>query len=214
MLLFLALSGVFKKRDLIFFELALEDLIPDQKPDIGMSLVRVTKEDIETTDNYFDGWFKKGEALKRLQQGCVLFAVKDKEKRIFYQWLEFQTVDIPFLDLSFSLPDDTACMAYIYTVPEYRGKGFASKAKPLILHYLRKWGYRKIVLTIEPYNTASQRVNKKAGFKAYQTVSYVRLFFLKYYCVKDYETGRKKAFWHIRGAHQELWKTFSKLGHA
>ncbi len=206
-------TGVFKYRVLIFFELKVEDPISGQKAGKSIELVRLAKDDIEQIDEYCDGWFKKDEALRRLEQGRVLFVVKEDEKMAFYQWLEFTKVDIPYIDLSFSIPDDTAYMAYIYTVPDYRGKGIASNAKPLVLNYLREQGYRRILLVITPENAASQRVNKKAGFKEYQTIFYLKLLFLKYYRVKDYGTNRKKRFWHITGTDQELWKTFSKLGH-
>ncbi len=206
-------TGVFKNRALIFFELELEDSISGQKFDNSIELVRLTKEDIEHTGEYVDGWFKKDEALRRLEQGRVLFVVKKDEKMVFYQWLEFTKVDIPYIDLSFSISDDTVCMAYIYTVPDYRGKGIASNAKPFVLDYLRTQGYQKILLMITPENTASQRVNKKVGFKAYQTVLYIKILGLKYYCVKEYETRQRKVFWAMKNSPQELWRTFSKIGH-
>jgi RimJ/RimL family protein N-acetyltransferase len=212
-LLFFDLSGVFKKKVLIFFELELKDSVSGQKNDDDIDLVRVEKEDIEHTPQYFDGWFKKDKALKRLEEGRVLFAVKDEEQRIFYQWVEFEKVDIPFLDLSFFVPDETAYITYMYTVPEYRGKGIASKGKLLVLKYLRDCGYRRILVVIQPHNAASRRVNKKVGFNEYQTVIYLKFLFLKYYCVKDYDTSQKKVSWHIREIDQELWKTFSKIWH-
>ncbi|GAK56882.1 predicted acetyltransferase [Candidatus Vecturithrix granuli] len=205
-------TGLFKKRVLVFFEQELQ-VHPTPNNDHDIELVRLEKKDIEPIDQYCDGWFPKEEALRRLEQGRVLLVVKDRETNTFYQWLEFSKVDIPYLDLSFSIPEHTACMAYIYTVPEYRGRGIASRAKLPVLQYLREHGYYRIFLMIKPDNAPSQRVNKKAGFKEYQTVFYLKLCFLKYYSVRDCETNRKKIFWGTTAVDQELWKTFSKIGH-
>jgi RimJ/RimL family protein N-acetyltransferase len=201
------------KRSLIFFELNMEDWRPYQEKDPVTDFVKVEKEDLAAVDEYFDGWFDKEHAIRRLEAGHVLFAIKHKGRMIFFQWLEFQKVEIPFLELSFCIPDKTACMAYIYTVPEFRGKGVASKAKPLVLDYLRQCGYQRVFLEISPKNPISQRVNKKFGFKEYQTVIFRKFSFLRYYSVKDYYTSQRRIFWHVRTAQQRLWNTFSKIGH-
>jgi RimJ/RimL family protein N-acetyltransferase len=205
-------SGVFKKKVFIFFELELKGSISGQEYNNSIHLVRVRKEDIENVGEYLYEWFEKDKALKSLEAGNVLFTIKDKGKMIYYEWLEFTKVDIPFLDLSFFIPDDTAYLPYNYTEPEYRRKGIASKAKRFLLKYLQENGIRRAFLIIRPNNTESQKINKKVGFKEYQTVIYWRLLFLKHYCVKDYQTGSQKVFWGSGRATQELWKTFSKIG--
>ena len=204
-------SGVFKKKVFIFLELELKDSISAQEHNNSINLVRARKEDIENVEEYLYEWFEKDEALKRLEAGNVLFVVKDWEKMIFYQWVEFTKIDIPYLDLSFFIPDDAVYMAYMYTEPEYRGRGIASKAKPLVYKYLQERGCRRTFYIITPDNEVAQRINKKVGYKEYQTVIYWRLLFLKYYCVKDFQTGSQKVFWGGGGTTQELWKTFSKI---
>jgi GNAT superfamily N-acetyltransferase len=204
--------GIFKRKVFIFLELELEDSISDQEPKSSVDLVRVGKEDLKNVDKYLYEWFEKEEALKSLEAGNVLLVVKDEEKMIFYQWLEFTKVDLPYLDLSFFIPDGTVYTAYMYTEPEYRRRGIASRAKPLMFNYLKENGFRRTLSIIASNNTESLRLNKKVGFKEYQTVIYWRLLFLKYYCVKDYPTGSQKVFWGSGRATQELWKTFSKIG--
>jgi GNAT superfamily N-acetyltransferase len=205
-------SGVFKRKVFIFLELELKDSISDQEHNHSIDLVRVGKEDIKNVDKYLYEWFEKEEALKSLEAGNVLMVVKDKEKMIYYQWLEFTEVDLPYLDLSFFIPDGTVYTAYMYTEPGYRRKGIASKAKPLMFNYLKENGFQRAFSIIASNNTESLRLNKKVGFKEYQTVIYWRLLFLKHYCVKDYHTGSPKVFWGSGGATQELWKIFSKIG--
>ncbi|MCP4402612.1 MAG: GNAT family N-acetyltransferase [bacterium] len=203
--------GIFKYRLLIFFELDIDKAITWEKRSQTLELITLTQKTVDEIEEYWDGWFFKDQALKRLEQGRVLLITKKGSKMTFYQWLEFMKVDIPYLDLSFQIPDDTVCMAYIYTVPEYRGKGIASNAKPLVLDYLRTQGFRKIILTIAPENLASQKVNKKAGFQAYQRVRYFKIFCLRFYWVKDEEKQRKKVFWFLKNNNSAIWKTFSKL---
>jgi ribosomal protein S18 acetylase RimI-like enzyme len=205
-------SGVFKRKVFIFLELELKDSISDQEHNHSIDLVRVGKEDIKNVDKYLYEWLEKDEALKRLEAGNVLLVVKGEEKMIFYQWLEFTKADLPYLDLSFFIPDGTVYMAYLYTEPEYRRKGFASKARPLVFKYLEENGIRRAFTIVAPNNLGGQKIEKKGGFKEYQTVFYWRLLFLKHYCVKDYHTGSQKVFWGSGGATQELWKIFSKIG--
>jgi GNAT superfamily N-acetyltransferase len=203
---------IFKRKVFIFLELEPKDSVSAQEQNHSINLIRVGKEDLERVDKYLYEWFEKKEALKSLEAGNVLLVVKDEEKMIFYQWLEFTKVDLPYLDLSFFIPDGTAYLAYMYTEPEYRRKGIASKVKPLVFKYLQENGIRRGFSIIASNNAESLRVNKKVGLKEYQTVIYWRLLFLKYYCVKDYHTGSQKVFWGSGRATQELWKTFSKIG--
>ena len=171
------------------------------------------KEDIENVGEYLYEWFEKEEALKRLEAENVLLVVKDGEKMVFYQWINFaKKIDIPYLDLSFFIPDGTVYLVHMYTEPEYRRKGIATRSKPLMFKYLRENGIRRFFSIIAANHAESLSINRKVGLKEYQTVVYWRLLFLKYYCVKDYQTGSQKVFWGSGGTTQELWKTFSKIG--
>lgn len=208
---FIENMGVFKKRVFTFLEMELKDSISVQEQAPGIHLVRVGKEDLEKVGKYLYEWYEKKEALKHLEAGNVLFTVKKGNKMIYFEWTEFKNIDLPYLGLSFFIPDGTAHNAYNYTVPEYRGKGIASRAKLLTLNYQRENGIRRAFCVIPPNNTVSLRLNKKVGFKEYQTVIYWRLLFLKYYCVKDFSTNSEKVFWGSGRATQELWRTFSKI---
>ncbi len=142
----------------------------------------------------------------------MFLALKNKKKIVCYQWLQLKQIYSMILALTLSIPNTTAYLSALYTVPEYRGKGLASSLIALILKYLQEHRYQKAFVLIEPDNTASKRAYKKFGFKEYQTILHRRFLFLKYYGVKEYDTNRKKVFWHITKTDQELWKTFSALG--
>lgn len=209
----------FYTKTLIFFELELQQTLFPPSDDQDVDFLKVESKDIECSEGYHDGWFDREQALQRLEEGHLLFVVKDHQNIAFFQWIELYTSKIPSIEVSsFPLPEKTACMAYIFTKPEYRGRGYVSKAKPLVLHYLQEQGYHDVFLVIAPENTISQRVNKKVGFREYQTITYRKIFFrkavlLRYYWVKEYGTRRKKIFWCTSTSKIEpkLWNRFSKL---
>jgi len=201
----------FNKAEVIFFELNMADSPYSAKFNRTSHLSRVGKEDIESAE-YLGGWFPKSRAMRYLDEGHILLVLKDKGKVIFYQLLELNKVNIKVLEISALIPADTAYTSYLYTLPEYRGKGIASKVKPLILKYLYDQGYRKVFNAIAPDNIPSQKVNKKAGLNPYQAVIYRRFLFLKYYCVKDYDTNKKKLFLRLGRTDKQMWKAFSKIG--
>jgi RimJ/RimL family protein N-acetyltransferase len=206
-----AKTVVLRKEEFVFFALNIQDVSFNKNRTTNYNLVPAKKNDIRVQNEYFDGWFNKSLAIRRLQQGYVLLTIKDNERMIFFQWFEFERVYIPAIDLLFSIPETTAYMAYTYTQPEYRGKKIASMAKPMALEYLQKCGYKKVFLMIAPENAASVKVNRGVGFKEYQELYYKRYFmFLKYYCIKDFDSDRKKVFWHIRKTDHEIWKMFLK----
>lgn len=210
----------FYTKALIFFEFDLQHAVLLSCDEQDLDFSKVEPQDLQRVEDYHDGWFDREQALQRLEAGHVLFVVKDHQNFAFFQWIELYTSKIPSIDLSsFPLPEKTACMAYIFTKPEYRGRGYASKAKPLVLHNLREQGLHNVFLVIAPENTISQRVNKKAGFREYQTVTYRKIFFhhsvfFKYYLVKDWNSWRIKIFWSNKKPEQDkIWKVFSKIMH-
>jgi len=202
----------FKYRELIFFELRLQDAPSCQENDSGIELVRVRKEDIENAQDYYDGWFSREQALKRLDEGHALLVVNDEGKMIFFQWIELRKAGIPHIDISFSIPERTAYMAYIYTLPKYRGRAIATRAKRLVMKYLKENGYGRTFMVTAPDNVPSMKVNSNAGLRQYQAVTYWRLLFLKYYCVRDLATNRRRVSLRITRTDNQLWKAFSKIG--
>ena len=171
------------------------------------------KDDIENEKEYFDGWYDRRMAIKQLEKGDVLLTYKFNGVMIFFQWLVFERVYIRAVNLSFSIPDSTAYMAYTYTLPEHRRMKVASMAKARALKYLRGLGYKKAFILVKPENEPSIKVNRNAGFREYQTLYYRRFFlFLQYYLVKDCASDREKVFWGIGKTDKEIWSTFSQTG--
>lgn len=207
----------FYTKSLIFFELDLQHTVLPQSDAQNLDFFKVEPCHLDDVEGYHDGWFDRETALQRINDGHLLFVIRESQEMAFFQWIELHATKIPSIDLStITLPEKTACMAYMFTKPAYRGRRYASKAKPLVLHYLREHGYQYLFLVIAPENTISQRVNKKAGFQEYQTVAYRKVFFRKRFLVRYYrviETGtfQQKMVWSFRQDDApDIWNMFSK----
>lgn len=210
----ISLIGIIIKREYIYFEIKLQDTIPDKKNSIVSELdfVQVKKKDFENFDFPSDDKFlTKNQAFERLIGGnYILSALTNGSKIVGYVFTEFNTAHIPG-GLIVHTPDNVAYSSAMYTAPEFRGKGLASTIKLLQLHFLQEQGFHKEFFAIKPHRKASLKVVKKCGYKEYQTVFYSKIFFLKYYCVKDYDTKKRKRFWYVKGIDHKLWQHFSKI---
>jgi ribosomal protein S18 acetylase RimI-like enzyme len=206
--------GIIIKREYHFVELKLSDIIPYKinNSNFNLEFVCVKKKDFEHFDfPSVDGRLTKNEALRRLTEtNCILLALTNGNKIVCYIWYELTMAHIPFLGLSVSIPDKTAYTLAMYTVPEFRGKGLASKLKLLQLQFLKQHGYKRVFAVIRSNNIASLKVVKKYGYKTYQIVIYRKILFLKYYCVRDYDSNKRTRFWYIKGEDHKLWKHFSQ----
>lgn len=201
----------YQRDEFLFFEIDLLKYSPRKDITESGNFTAATPADIERIPDYFDGWFSKRQALRRLEQGHKLFIVRIQQEAVSFRWVELGRVSIPALGLLFTVPDTTAYLAYSYTLPDHRKAGVASWSQHCTLEYLRKHGYRTAFLIISPVNETPIRIVKKSAFRLFQVVFYQRFFlFLKHYRMKDPDTGREKVFWHICKSDHEVWKTFSR----
>lgn len=60
---------------------------------------------------------------------------------------------------------------FIYALlPEYRGKGLATEIAAALVEYgFRRLGFKRVLATIDPANSASMRVVEKLGFVLHET---------------------------------------------
>jgi ribosomal protein S18 acetylase RimI-like enzyme len=209
-------AGIIVRREGGFYELSLNDRIIFDKHEsvMGLEFIAIRNED-ELGSCEFpadDKWMKKDLAVRWLREAhCELLALKSKNRIVAYNWFWFSSMRVQFLDLVLALPDNTAYLSALYTMPEFRGKKIASHLKGFVLQYLYEHGYKHVFLIIEPENVASQKTNNKFGFREYQTVLFRRFIFIRYYRLKDCTTNKAKIFWSIMGKGLELWKIFSKF---
>ena len=202
-------------RKRIFLELEIEEKTYYIEKNNQIRFLRLRKDNFEELD-YRGRWLTKEQALKRLDKGFVLFAGYDNEKMICHEWIELHQIGFSSFELSPVIPDNTAYVCHLYTDPQYRGRGLALQITSIVLQYLKDHDYRKVFIIVAPENISSLKLHEKFRYRAYQTVFYCRCSFrnvlsLRYYFVKDCDTNRRKIFWRIGKAEQELWRTFSKI---
>jgi RimJ/RimL family protein N-acetyltransferase len=205
--LFNHLGFVTYRRTLIFLQLELDGIHADNS-DCGW-LVATTLDEVKETQDYNDGWSRnQEEALERLQRGHYLFRVEENGNWISSQWVETKDAVIPYFDMCLRLPEDTAYITHAYTPPERRGIGIAYQLGRRINQHLKRAGYRRVIIVIDPANTASIRLARKLGFCEYQVVHYIRAWFLKYYQTLKYGESRRKIYFGVFKSPAGVWHAF------
>ena len=151
------------------------------------------------------------EALKRFQKKNLLFAAVKSNLAVSQNWSEPYEADVWVLKLKIKLSESTIYTSRLYTIPEYRGKGLATKTKLYMLKSLKDLGFRKAFLVTGEKNKVSQAVNRKFGYKSYQKVNFHRIFyFFRVYIVSECGTSRKYSILKIRQTDRKIWDIFSK----
>ena len=183
---FKRMGFIFCRREMLFYRLDLNQFQDDSKGSYSFRIA--TPEELQRRRDHYkgwDGWLGYDAILRRVQEGHLLFLVEDGDKIVFSQWAEIREGALNWLDIHMSLPQNTAYTTFIHTAPEYRGKGIAYRTNREIFSYLKEQGFSRVVLAIDPSNTASVRLNTKLGFVNYQAVRYRRYAFVKCYRIRE-----------------------------
>jgi RimJ/RimL family protein N-acetyltransferase len=202
----------YESNTIIFFELDLEN--SDFKKKYGNSEYKfITLNQDNYKNSEYIGWEISGnEALIRFQKGYILFAALKDNILISQNWSEPNKAIIEGLKLKIYLPKSTIYTSRLYTIPDYRGKGLATKTKLYMLKSLKDYGFKKAFLIIEEGNKVSQAVNQKFGFEAYQKIRFYRfIYFLKVYIVREYNTNRKVSIIKIRKTDSKIFDMFTNI---
>lgn len=196
------------KRDAIFVHLNLNKIRGDPKE--SPSFVIATEDDIQREQHYDDGWFGKEKAINRLRSGHLLFVLKESGRIIFFLWADRKSVKIDWFDLSFSIPEDVAYITGVYTHPDFRGRGIASKLKREIFQYLKNEGFKHLIGIVDPSNVIALKIDKKIGFKEYQILNYKRIWFIRYHTVTKFNSTQSETFVSFFcQSNSDIWKCFS-----
>lgn len=191
---------------LIFQKIDLNNVLADCSE--SYSFIIATVDDIQKEPDYYDSSFSRANAIRYMQKGHRLFVLKENEKMVCFIWVETKSVQIPCFDLHFNIPEDMAYLAGLYTLPGYRNRGLAYKLKKEVMLYLKKEGFNHLIAAANPNNATALELNKKLGFKKYQSVHYRRYWFLKYYCIKKFNSNQQKRFITVLKAPDIIWKAF------
>ncbi len=195
----------------IFFELELENS-DFQKVEENSEFQFIALNQSNYKNSEYIGWeISENEALMRFRKGYILFAALKDKILISQNWSEPNKAHISALKIETCLPKGTIYTSRLYTIPDYRGKGLATKTKLYMLKSLKDYGFKKAFLIIEEGNKVSQAVNQKFGFEAYQKIKIYRfLYFLKIYIVREYNTNQKNSILKIRKTDRKIFEMFTK----
>jgi ribosomal protein S18 acetylase RimI-like enzyme len=193
-------------RTLIFLVLKFNDIPNDISESYSFHIA--STDDIQKEQNYYDSWFTKQEAIKRIQSGHRLFVFERNEKMVYFLWVELNSAAIGYFDIRFHISDDMVYLTGAYTLPEFRNRGIASKLKKEIFHYLKKEGFNDMIGVVDPLNTTALGIDKRLGFKEYQTINYKRYWHIRHYNVQKYNSDERKTFITLFKAPKDIWKTF------
>jgi RimJ/RimL family protein N-acetyltransferase len=194
-------------RSLIFFVRDLDQLADIHDQPYTFSIL--TLKDIEDAPNYDDGFYSKRRALYRLQKGYRLFVLREGHELAFFTWIETGVARIPWFNhLPLNLPKNIAYMAAVYTAPQFRNRGIATRTKKEIFRYLKEDGYTYIIEVIHPNNSVALKVDKSLGFREYQTIRYRRYWYLKIYNIKKVSSSESKTVISFFRSPKHIWETF------
>lgn len=193
-------------KTVIFIILDVSNIPNDIKKPYSFS--PITIDEMQNDEYYSEYFFTKREIIGRLQKGHRLFELKENDKLAYLLWVEQGNVTITDFKLPLHIPRHMAYISGGFTAPEFRNRGIASKLKKEILCYLKKQGVKQILGVVSPSNTTALLIDKKLGFKEYQTLNYKRYWHLRHYAVQKFNSDERKTFITIFKPPKNIWKTF------
>jgi RimJ/RimL family protein N-acetyltransferase len=194
-------------RPLIFLVLDLEQAVElSYKP---YTFSTLSEEDIRNDPTYDDGFFTKSKALYRIKKGHRLFVLREGNEIAYYSWITTKKAWVRYLNnLPLNLPEDMAYIEAIYTPPQFRNRGIASRMEAEIFRYLKEEGYKRVTCVIHPHNSVSLKVHKRLGFRAYQIMRFRRFWHLRIYTIKKFDDSDSKTVISLFRSPKHIWKMF------
>jgi len=197
-------------RTLIFLKLDMSNLSEKCDKTQQWSFKIVNSDEIIAEANYDDGFFNKAKALQRISSGHRLFALEEGGREVFFLWVEKRKASVWwFDDLPLWLPANYAYISGVYTFPDFRKRGIASRMKREIFTYLREVeGVNCLIEVVHPNNHVALKMDEALGFRKYQIVTYRRYWHIRHYSVTDAKFNQKKTIIRVFSAPRDVWKIF------
>ncbi len=108
----------------------------------------------------------KNEHILRFKNGYIIPYYGILDGRIICECTA--TINKTFVQNSESLIDDTtAYLSAFRTIKDYQGKGYFSKLFSYMINDLKKRGYKKVTLGVEPNELKNKAIYTKYGFTTY-----------------------------------------------
>jgi GNAT superfamily N-acetyltransferase len=115
------------------------------------------------------------EVERRLEtrQRCLL--TRQEGQVVSARWVATGRAEMPYLDHAFDLPEEVAYVYDVYTSRAARGLGIGAEGGAFAVGLLRSEGYRRLLGTFMPQNTAGLRLVTAAGYRAVGRIGCFRL---------------------------------------
>lgn len=135
---------------------------------------------------------------RRISNGHICHIAKYDREIVHTSWLAFSKCYSYALDRDFELGDDEAYMYSAFTLPKYRGKGIQPAVGCQRLELLKRRGYQRAIIFIEPANSSAKRMPEKLGHDQVGVTGFVELFGLRWYFHMDrgnFGALKRRSFW-------------------
>ena len=136
--------------------------------------------------------FSEKDLLRRLQNGNKCMGIKKDSKIIAFSWCNPK--EVSFRLHSRPLKKNEAYMFDLFTLSDYRGKGFAPFFSYYFYRELKNIGLTNLISYIDFFNTPSVKFKTKLNAKKVELNLYIELFgkWTFYFTLKNYQKKREQ----------------------
>lgn len=196
---------------IIFAILDLNDL-PDQgDKENSCTFHTATIDELRNEENYLNERYPLKETIYRIKQGHLLFVQLVDGRMVNFLWVVRKNACLDWFCMPLNVPPNMVYEYGGYTIPEFRGRGFASRNKKSAFHHLKREGVRYVLAALVPNNLVARHIHKKMGFVEYETVHYRRFWHIRYYTVEKTDATDRKSYISLFKTPKNLWSTFALL---
>lgn len=176
------LSSIFRREKMFVFEHALTDSGFKAKARVEVNAGLVEGDDFSKIVKTFKDFRKK--AKERFKVGDICFGASLNGEYVHLKWFAFNESYVGEINRKIRISSDSAYMYDSYTLPNYRGLGIYSIVMEKTIQHLSKMGIKRVYALVRHNNLPMLRVKQKEGVRKIGTVTYTKIFNLRFYKFK------------------------------
>jgi GNAT superfamily N-acetyltransferase len=167
------------KRELLFYKIVLANVIASRNPTTVKYIV-LGKDFIENHEAI--GWLSKEESLEQIKRsGFVVCGAMIADKLVGNCWLELETVDLTYFDITTCISSDQAYISRVFVTREARGNHVSEGLIAFALKEAHRRGKISACICCVPANSAMRHILRKLGWTFDCRLLYVRFLSLRLY---------------------------------
>ena len=132
-------------------------------PEGGGSLVHASSKDFQIAYRMFEGFFVDCWPETPIPKHLSKLLENEMEKNNIFFWKDVEGALVA-MAAKVRTTTNTASISWVYTLKEYRGRGFGSKVTAFLTQRLLRQGYRECNLFTDASNPISNHVYIKIGY--------------------------------------------------